>query len=285
MGEKDLLILDFFRNIHQKDAFFDKILDEASPGRTILKQTLILVLFSAMYGLVMGSYNGLAQALSSAVKVPLLFLFIILICFPAFYVIQSILGSKLSLLQMFSVILSGFVLTASIMISFATIVIFFMVTGDNYSFIKLLHVAVIILSGLFGMRTIIEALKFSCEKKNIYPKIGVQVFKFWIVILAFVGAQLSWTLRPFIGDKNLPFVMIRAQEGNFYKALIMSLENLLRVRSNLSSPRKDSEIKGDPPAPLPDAAPESSGDPDAAPEDKGAAEKIPPGKKDPEIKT
>jgi hypothetical protein len=49
-------------------------------------------------------------------------------------------------------------------------------TGGNYYFLQLLHISVFILSGLFGMKTVIDALKFSCEKQKIYPRVGVTVF-------------------------------------------------------------------------------------------------------------
>jgi hypothetical protein len=180
-----------------------------------------------LYGIVMGCFNGFGQALSSAVKMPVLFLLLIVICFPAFYVIQSVLGSRLTLAQMGSIILSGFVYTTSIMVSFSTIVLFFLITGGNYAFIQLLHVAVIGLAGVFGMKHIIDALKYSCEKKNVYPRTGITVFRFWIVILFFVGSQLSWSLRPFIGAKGMPFELFRKQEGNFCLALANSFADLV----------------------------------------------------------
>lgn len=77
------------------------------------------------------------------------------------------------------------------------------------------------------MHSIIESLNFSCEKKNIYPRIGVQVFKFWIVILAFVGVQLAWSLRSFIGSKHLPFQIFREQEGNIYQSIIFAVGDLM----------------------------------------------------------
>jgi len=150
-----------------------------------------------------------------------------LICFPAFFIIQYALGSKLKFCQMFMIILSGFVITGLIMLSFSPIVIFFLITGCNYSFLKLLHVAIFGLSGIFGMKTILDALRFSCEKKNVYPKIGVVVFRFWILILAFVGMQLAWNLRPFVGSRGLPFELFRKREGNFYIAVIQSVGDLV----------------------------------------------------------
>jgi len=227
MAKKILSLTDFFQSFNQKEAFYEQIIDVQDMTSKILNRLFILLLFSFIYGAFMGCFNGFLQAISSGIKVPILFTLIIIICFPAFFVIQSILGSKLTILQMISVILSGFVMITTILVSFAPIILFFLITGGSYAFIQLLHVAIFVLAGLFGMNSIIEALIFSCEKKNIYPKVGVQVFKFWIVILAFVGAQLAWSLRPFIGAKSLPFQIFREQEGNIYQSIIYAIGDLL----------------------------------------------------------
>ena len=121
--------------------------------------------------------------------------------------------------------------------------IFFLITSKNYDFLKLLHVAIIGFAGIFGMRTVVEALKFSCEKKNVYPKIGVKIFQFWIIILAFVGMQLAWSLRPFIGAKDLPYQFLRKQESNFYLAVLQSTGRLLSVLE--SGPKKQGQEKID----------------------------------------
>ena len=104
--------------------------------------------------------------------------------------------------QMVKIVLSGMMLMSSILLSFTPIVVFFQITGGNYHFLQLLHVSVFIFAGIFGLRLMVEALKYACEKKTIYPQIGVTVFKIWIVILAFVSIQLSWNLRPFLCEKK-----------------------------------------------------------------------------------
>ena len=77
------------------------------------------------------------------------------------------------------------------------------------------------------MSTIVKALKYSCEKKNVYPQTGVVVFRFWVIILAFVGIQLAWNFRPFLGDRGQPFELFRDYEGNFYAALLYSVNQLI----------------------------------------------------------
>ena len=154
------------------------------------------------------------------------FIATLLICFPSFFIIQQVLGSKITSRQVILIILSGFVLASTIALSFTPIVIFFLITGDNYHFVQLLHVAIFIFSGIFGIKLILDALKYACEKKSIYPKTGVTVFRVWVVILAFVGIQLAWNLRPFLGDKNEGFKLFRNYEGNFYTAIVYSLQHL-----------------------------------------------------------
>ena len=230
MSFKQLVSFEFFPTLQNREDFFQKIMGETNVLTKILNQYLLLNLFSFLYGVVMGSYHSFLQAVVAGAKVAVLFSLVILICFPAFFIIQFILGSKLRLHQMVSIILSGFVLTTSIMVSFAPIVIFFLLTGGNYYFLQLLHISIFLLSGFFGMKTIIDALKFSCEKKSVYPQVGVVVFRFWVVIMAFVGIQLAWNLRPFLGDRGQPFELFREYEGNFYTAIIYSGKQLISPR-------------------------------------------------------
>jgi hypothetical protein len=50
---------------------------------------------------------------------------------------------------------------------------------------------------------------------------------FWICLYAFVGSQMAWTLRPFIGDPNYGFELIRQTGGNFYTNVWFSLGEFL----------------------------------------------------------
>ncbi len=227
MGENSLFSLEFFPSLNNTEEFFQKITADENVGKRILNQLVLMSFLAFVYGIIMGSYHSFAQAIVAGFKVSVLFTLALLICFPAFFIIQYILGSRLEIYQMVSVILSGFVLMTAIMVSFTPIVIIFLLTGSNYYFLQLLHILIFILSGLFGMKTIVDALKYSCEKKNIYPQIGVVIFRFWVIILTFIGIQLAWNFRPFLGDRGRPFELFREYEGNFYAALIYSTRQLI----------------------------------------------------------
>jgi hypothetical protein len=218
-------IREVFYVLQDKESYFAEI-DNKQSNLLIFKQLLIICLFGFIYGLVMGSYHSALQALVAGLKMMILFITTLLICFPSFFIIQQVLGSKMSFRKMVGIVLSGFVLASTITLSFVPVIIFFQITGNNYHFLQLLHVVVFIFAGFFGMKLILEALKFACDKKNVYPQIGVTVFKVWIVILAFVGIQLSWNLRPFLGDKNEDFKLFRKYQGNFYTAIVYSFDQL-----------------------------------------------------------
>jgi hypothetical protein len=226
MIKKKLFSTEFFPLFQDREEFFEKFAKEEGALTNIAGLFFYLILFACFYGIIMGSYHSGLQAVTAGLKLPVLFCLALLICFPAFFIIQSILGSRLRLTQMIAIVLSGFVLTTSIMISFAPVVVFFLLTGSNYYFLQLLHISIFALSGFFGIKTTVDALKFSCEKKNVYPQIGVTVFRFWVVILAFVGIQLAWNLRPFLGDRGESFKLFRKYEGNFYTAIIYSVQQL-----------------------------------------------------------
>ena len=91
MVKSKLFSLDFFRDFQDKENFFEKLTSNEHTFDKILNQYLLLNVCSFIYGVVMGSYNGFLQAISSGVKVPLLFSLALLVCFPAFFIIQHIL--------------------------------------------------------------------------------------------------------------------------------------------------------------------------------------------------
>src|SRR5664280_3644089 len=219
--------LPIFKVFQHSEEYFEMLSDNTFSRKYVFKQMLFILLFTFIYGIVMGSYNGFMQSMVTGIKIPCLIFLSLMICFPALFVIQYMIGSTMTIYQIANIMLSGFFVFSTISLSFAPIVIFFMITSDNYAFLKLLHVAIFTFSGIFAVRTIIGGLTFSCEKKNIYPKLGMKIFKIWVVILAFVSSQLAWNLRPFVGERKLPFEWFRARESNFYVAVIQSVADLL----------------------------------------------------------
>lgn len=221
------LLKDAFDVLQDREGHFEKITNDEYPINLIGAQVLIIAVFAFFYGLIMGSYNGVMQAFSSGTKMVMLLFLTLIICFPSFYIVQLVLGSKVTMKQLAIMILSGFLMTTTVMLAFAPIVLLFQF-GDNYNFLKLLHVAVFVFSGFFGMRAVLDALKNHFAEIGIYPKIGLSIFRIWVVIFAFVGIQLAWNLRPFVGYKGMPFEFLRQDtQGNFYESIAETISQML----------------------------------------------------------
>jgi hypothetical protein len=242
-----------FEVLQERDEHFEKITQETYPSNIISAQILIIALFSFCYGIIMGSYNSWMQAVSSGAKLMSLLFLTLIICFPSFYIVQLVLGSKVKIKQLAVMMLSGFLMTTTIMLAFAPIVLLFQLSGDNYNFLKFLHVGVFVFSGFFGMRAVLDALKNSFAEQGVYPQIGLSIFRVWVIIFAFVGIQLAWNLRPFVGYKSMAFELLRNDtQGNFYSSMIKSLGEMIGT-PNIQNPVEPSQNdstenpKNDPP--------------------------------------
>lgn len=222
-----------FAVLQDRDEHFENINKENYPNNIIGAQILMICALAFSYGLIMGSYNSAIQAISSGLKLCILIFLTLLVCFPSFYIVQLVLGSKVKMKQLAVMILSGFLMTTTIMLAFAPIVLFFQMSGDNYHFLQLLHVGVLVFSGFFGMRAVLEALKNSFAESGVYPKIGLNIFRIWVIIFAFVGVQLSWNLRPFVGSKDMTFQIVRTNtQGNFYNTVLGAMGQMFKVEGN-----------------------------------------------------
>lgn len=186
------------------------------------------VVMAAFYGLVMGSYrltahDGWKQAIASAIKVPSLFLLTLVICLPALYVVSSLLGSSLSLRQLTGILMASFLVTTMLLAGFAPITAFFMLSARHYAFIKLLNVVFFAIATCTGVRVIASAVNMMGSQDQAAHR---TLLRFWFVIYAFVGTQMAWILRPFVGDPGSGFAVFRNIGGNFYTDVIRSIGQL-----------------------------------------------------------
>jgi hypothetical protein len=236
-------ILKVFRYYQDKNEFIKQLSLDSFGWSFIAKILLMISALLFSYGFFMGIYHELLQALSAGIKLSVLFVLSVLICFPTFYIIQIIIGSRIKLLNLVAIILSGALLSSWILTAFIPIVIFFMITGGNYYFMQLLHIAIMGFASFFGMKLIVEALKYNCENENIYPRTGVTIFRVSIVIFLFVSIQLGWNLRPFMSKKTETFKVFRQYEGNFYTAVLYSFDKIINPQREVNIEHHSPSIK------------------------------------------
>lgn len=247
--------------LSDRDQYFTEVAEEQGLRDKLAHALVTLVSLCALYGAAAGSYAGAAQAVAAALKLPLLFLGTLAICFPGFFVIQVLLGSRLRLPQVLALVLGSLALGAIVLAAVVPIAAFFLLTGANYYFLTLLHIVLVLGAGLVGMAVLHEGLSFACEKRGVYPKQAMTIMRVWAVLFAFVGIQMAWNLQPFVGDRGRPFQWFRHNEGNFYTAIVYSLQRLTNPSAEPVAEPGPAILGRDLPIPrvLMQGAPEDSG--------------------------
>lgn len=221
---KDLAVIEtILRNRHY---FFQEIRDGVGLQHKMRAMLVSSIAFLALYGAVMGSSHSLWQALSSAVKLPLLFLATLFVCAPTLYFFNVLFGSNQSLTQNVALILTAITVTAVLLLSFAPITLFFLLTTSQYQFFKLLNVAIFAVSGFMGVVFLNQGMQVVGAGRAGEGSRQV-VLWLWMFVYAFVGSQMAWTIRPFVGAPSIEFELFRQLGGNFYTNVFASLGEIL----------------------------------------------------------
>jgi hypothetical protein len=222
---KDLAVIEtILRNRYH---FFTEIRDGVGLRNKMRAMLVSSIIFLALYGAVIGSSHSLWQALSSAAKMPILFLATLVVCSPTLYFFNVLFGSNQSLTQNFCLILTAITVSSVLLLSFTPIVFFFLLTTGGYQFFKLLNVLVCGASGWMGVLFLSQGMRIvsTAGKEGVGARRNV--VRFWILLYAFVGSQMAWTLRPFIGAPSMKFELFRQLGGNFYTNVFASIGELL----------------------------------------------------------
>jgi hypothetical protein len=207
--------------------FFEEIREGIELQAKMKAMLISSVSFFALYGAVMGSTHSLWQTMSSAVKLPVLFVATLVICAPSLYFFSLLFGSNQSLSQNLAVIMTAITVTAVLLLSCAPITFFFLLTTSEYQFFKLLNVIIFSISGLLGIVFLYQGMKVVSgpDLEGASARKGVLIL--WMFVYAFVGSQMAWTIRPFIGAPGTPFELFRQLGGNFYTNILQSIGEIL----------------------------------------------------------
>ncbi|MBG6101933.1 MULTISPECIES: hypothetical protein [Micromonospora] len=147
------------RILRDRDSIWQQIVAERDlnvlTGRMLTSSAIAL----ACYGAVLGFFHSPLMALTSALKLPLLFLVTLAICLPTLYLFNLVFGARLSVRQSLALVMVAITVTSMLAVAFAPISLFFLITANDYGFFKLLNVAILTLSALVGLRFLTSGMQ------------------------------------------------------------------------------------------------------------------------------
>ena len=204
-----------------------------SEQARVLSWVGTIVAGSACFGAAMGWWRAPEQAFYTAVKLPLVVLLTTLGNALLNSMLAPLLGMNIGLRQSLMAVLMSFTIAAAILGAASPILAFVVwntaplesMAGGRYShsFLLLFVVAVIAFAGIAGNVRLLQLLQ-----KISGDAVARKVLFAWLAGNLFLGSQLSWILRPFVGSPGLPVQFLRdnAFRGSFYEAVFWSLQHL-----------------------------------------------------------
>ena len=194
--------------------------------KLLLPYLVAIVLGCGCYGFAIGLWRAPLLGVFVAVKMPMLIFLTLLVNGLVNGLLAQILGSGLSFRQTLMACLMCFAIFGLIVGSLSPIVIGMVLDSPPpsapgsekwYRLILLTHTAVIAAAGIVANFKLLRLLQAFAGS----PQIGKRTFIAWLAGNLFVGAQMSYILRPFFGSPALKIEFLRSNpfEGNFYEAV------------------------------------------------------------------
>ena len=176
---------------------------------------LLMILFGAFYGAVMGSYGGgrVLQMLYSGIKVPLLFMATFMLSLPSFFVINTLFGTRSDFAESLRALVATQAGLTIILAACAPFTAVWYVSFGSYSAAKMFNLLMFGIATVAAQRLLRQFYQPLVQRNPRHRTL----LRIWLVIFAFVGIQMSWVLRPFIGDPHTATQFFRDQAwGNAY---------------------------------------------------------------------
>jgi hypothetical protein len=191
--------------------------------RRVAGLTLTFVLlFGLTYGAVMGSFGGISgdralQVLVSAGKVPFLLIVTFSLSAPSFFVLNTLVGLREDMAAVLRALLASQTGFTIVLASLAPFTAFWYAGSANYQ-AALLFNAGIFAAAAFAAQLLLRRYYAPLIRAN--PRHRSMMYVWW-VLYGFVGIQMSWVLRPFVGAPWSRVELFRHDAwGNAYEAFL-----------------------------------------------------------------
>ncbi len=212
--------------LKDRAAFWETVRGGGLRWRDLIGLAGFIVFACAVYGAVLAGWRSPDLSLYVAIKLPVLFLGTTAIVAVFNWMSASVLGSGLSFRSTVFVTFASMTIGSWILLGLAPVALFFLLSGAPYAgtreelryahnFILVTHITILALAGLAGNGALLAGLRRTTRPAC--P--STLLFLIWVLAFAFVGCQMSWILRPFVGSPFYPVAFMRPDclDRNFYE--------------------------------------------------------------------
>lgn len=206
--------------------FWPKIQRREDNDKIIGSLMLFIIFAGAVYGAVLAGWRSPLLSLYVAIKQPIVLLGTTGIVAVLNWLLATIFKSGLTFRQVMAITYGSMGVAGWILLALVPVTGFFTFavapSGSDpqtlrlsHNCLLLTHIIIIAVAGIVGNRALRRGLAAVIAPRCSPGKLHWS----WIAAFSFVGCQLSWILRPFVGSPFYPVVFLRPDslERNFYE--------------------------------------------------------------------
>ena len=160
----------------------------------------------------------------SGLKVPLLLLATFLISLPSFFVLNTLLGVGQDFPRALAALAAAQAALTVILLSLAPYTAFWYASSAHY------RAAILFNGWMFGMASLAAQVLLRRLYQPLIARNGRHrtLLRAWLCIYVFVGIQMGWVLRPFVGQPDMPVQFFREEAwGNAYVEVLRMIGEVL----------------------------------------------------------
>jgi hypothetical protein len=175
---------------------------------------------AALFGAAIGMYRGGLQIAYAAIKLPLVLVFTAAIAAPALTAFNHALDRPAALRRDLALALSALALGGLVLAALAPLVFVARAVDAGYHHTTLLVVGCCALAGCVSLAFLVRALRQQT------PGWATTAAALLCAVATVVGAQLAWTLRPYLVRPRSPeIVFVRELDGSLLEAVTNTVDS------------------------------------------------------------
>ena len=194
---------------------------------------VLITLGCCSYGFTIGLRHGSEMAFYVTLKLPFIIFLTLFINGMLNAMLSLTLGSGIGFRKSLQFLLTGFAIMSIILGALSPISFFATLNmpepgtpGDAtwHGANLLLHTSLIAYAGILAHSRLLHYVRDFADSNSA----GTHTFLAWLIGNLFVGAQISWILRPYFVSPGLEVEFLRVDpfDGNFYEAVFLAIRNV-----------------------------------------------------------
>lgn len=210
---------------------------ESTQKGSVLYCMALIAMGCGSYGFTVGLRNGWEMGAYVAIKLPLIIFITLSVNGMLNGLLGLVLGSGIGFRKSLQFLLTGFAIMSVILGALSPVSFFATLnmpsSGDGtgrfawHGASLLMHTCLIAFAGITAHTRLLHYVREFADSS----REGTHVFFAWLAGNLFVGAQVSWNLRPFFVSPGLKVEILREDpfNGNFYEAVIIAFKNVSQI--------------------------------------------------------